>query len=304
MSSSIDLGPPALPFSRQFIKSLRVSQPQPPENLNLTGQTGIITGGNSGIGFEASMTLLGYKLSHLIITTRDSRKGEDAVAKLKALHPTALIEAWPLDMLSYDSIRTFTQRCASLGRIDFAILNAATQHGEFVINESTKHELVFQVNYLSTVLLTLLLLLVLKEKRSQRKPGRVTIVSSGLAMTAKFPEQRADKIIPAFDDPSGWGWPAAAERYSTTKLLLLMFVIKLKDHVDPNEVVVNAADPGFMRGTGLDRGIPAYMKATYGLMRMVMGRGLKAGAWAYVDAAVVKPDATHGSWMYNWEVYS
>ncbi|EMR61617.1 putative short-chain dehydrogenase reductase family protein [Eutypa lata UCREL1] len=83
-----------------------------------------------------------------------------------------------------------------------------------------------------------------------------------------------------------------------------MFVIKLKDHVDPNEVVVNAADPGFMRGTGLDRGIPAYMKATYGLMRMVMGRGLKAGAWAYVDAAVVKPDATHGSWMYNWEVYS
>ena len=300
----MDLGPAPVSFMTTFMNGIWLSQPQPPKDLDLTGQTGIITGGNSGLGFECAETLLTYRLSYLIITVRDESKGNEAITKLKSLHPTARIEAWTLDMLSYDSIQAFAQRCAGLERIDFAILNAGLQHGEFIINKTTKHELIFQTNYLSTVLLTLLLLPILKQKRQKMgKPSRVSIVGSGLVLAAKFPEQSADAIIPAFDDPTGWGLQASIERYSTTKLMQLMFLVKLKDYVNPDDVVVNVVDPGFMRNAGLDRNIPLLVRTSLRLIRFLIGRDVKAGAWTYVDAAVVKPNSTHGSWMYHWAVY-
>lgn len=189
-------------------------------------------------------------------------------------------------------------------RIDFAILNAGAKNGNFIVNQDTKHESVFQVNYLPTALLTILLLPVLRAKRAAGKPGRLTLVGSGLALVAKFPERNADAIIPAFDDPTRWTVQAAAERYSTTKLILLMFLVKLKDRVDPEEVVDNVADPGFVQNAGFDRHFPFLAKTFLGLLRATIARSTKAGAWTYVDAAILKPDTTHGSWLYNWNVSS
>lgn len=59
------------------MRSLWVSR----KDLDLTGQTGIITGGNTGLGFETAQTVLAYNLSHLIITVRDDKKGKDAVGE-------------------------------------------------------------------------------------------------------------------------------------------------------------------------------------------------------------------------------
>lgn len=115
-----------------------------------------------------------------------------------------------------------------------------------MINESTGHEEVFQVNYLSTAALAMLLLPTLKEKRPKGQP----IVSSGLALTASFANQDAEPLIPSFDDPAGWNMSVASDRHSTSKLLDQMFVVKLKDFVAPNNVVVNLVDPGFVRGYG------------------------------------------------------
>lgn len=299
----MDLGPPTVPYLRQWFKSLRVSAPPPPEDFNLSGQTGVVTGANGGLGFETAAYLLQFNISRLIITVRDKRKGAETVARLQSLYPKARIDVWLLDMLSYDSIQEFSQKCAGIERLDFAILNAGTQGGSFVLNKSTGHEAVFQLNYLSTVLLTLLLLPVMKSKKAGR-PGRITMVGSGLALMAKFPEQKADPIIPAFDNSAGWGMQAAAERYSTTKLLLLMFIAKLKDHVSPNDVVVNVADPGFMRNGGMDEALPAVLRIPLNIMRSTLGRDPKGGAWAFIDAAILKPETSHGSWTYNWEVWS
>ncbi|KAF2654669.1 short chain dehydrogenase [Lophiostoma macrostomum CBS 122681] len=280
-----------------------MAQPPVPEGLDLLGQTGIITGGNTGIGFEAAHALLDLDLSRLIITTRSEAKGAEAVAKLEQLHPSAKIEAWTLDMLSYESIQAFARRCSVLDRIDFVILNAGTKSGDFITSENTGHEIVFQVNYLSTVLLALLLLPVLRTKHSPAKAARLTLIGSGLALTAKFPEQNADTIISAFDQPVAWGTQVAQERYSTTKLLLLMFLVKVKDYVNPEDVVVNVADPGFVKSAGLDRSLPAHVRAIFALMRSALGRDIKAAASTYVDAAVIKPDSTHGSWLSNWTVF-
>lgn len=310
MSSSLDRGPPSLPFPVQFAKSLLCSPPPPPKDLNLTGQVGIVTGGNRGLGYETADLLLSYKLSRLIITVRDEKSGEEAAAKLKLKLPNSeatTIEVWNLDMLSYDSIQAFAKRCASLPRIDFVILNAGIMNNDFVLDKTTKHELNVQVNYLSTILLTFLLLPVLRvSKTVTGTPSRITLAGSGLAFVASFPEKTADAIIPAFDKqpPQPWSVPASMDRYSTTKLLLLFFVSKLKEVVHEDDVVVNVADPGFVRGTSFDRTVPTVTRVITGAIRGTIGRSLRAGVWNFVDAAVLEPKTSHGSWIYNWQVFS
>jgi NAD(P)-dependent dehydrogenase (short-subunit alcohol dehydrogenase family) len=201
------LGPPTLPFPVQFVKALTLSPPSPPKGLSLAGQVGIITGGDRGLGFESADILLTYKLSHLIITVRNEESGREAVAKLKKSYPEATIEAWSLDMALYDSIQAFVTRCATLPRIDFVILNAGLMNSDFILNKTTEHEMQVQVNYLSTVLLTFLLLPVLKKSRHVvGKPSGITIAGSGLAFVAKFPESTASNIMAEFDKQPAKPW--------------------------------------------------------------------------------------------------
>ncbi|KAL2784175.1 hypothetical protein BJX66DRAFT_348600 [Aspergillus keveii] len=275
------------------------SQPQAPGDLNLTGQTGIFTGASSGLGYAAASTLLTYNLSHLIITLRTESKGTEAAAKLRKLHPHAKIEVWMLDLLSYESIQSFVARCRDeLQRIDFAILSAAAGYAKFERDAHTGHELTFQVNYLSTALLALLFLPVLREKRprlegegERSKPSRIAIIGSAMALTSKLIEAECQRTVTgsgsgsslfvALDDPKYFDFPG---RYATTKLLLCMFLKELAEHVSADDVIVNFVDPGLVK-------------------TRARARSLSAGAWTYVDAAVVKGRETHGSWICNFNVY-
>ncbi|MCJ1392609.1 hypothetical protein MMC18_005479 [Xylographa bjoerkii] len=113
---------------------------------------------------------------------------------------------------------------------------------KFQINESTRHEEVFQVNYLSTALLSILLLPILKKKRPTGKPGRLTIVSPGLALTATFANQKAECLISSFEDPAKWTMSVASDRHSTSKLLGQMFVVNQKGLVAPDDVASTSSN--------------------------------------------------------------
>lgn len=302
MPSSLDLPPPGDNYVKIFLKSQFLTKSQPlPEDISVAGQTAIITGGNVGLGLECARLLLDRKLSRLILASRNTQKGEGAATALRKTHPAAHVEVWALDMLSYDSIRSFAQRCATLERIDFIILNAGIFSLDFKINKSTGHEEMFQVNYLSTMLLSILLLPILRAKRPQRRPGRLTIVSSGFAYSARFLNKNARPLIPSFDDPKGWNASAASERYAMSKLLEQMFVLKLVDFVSSDDVVVNMVDPGLVRNTQLHRSM-GFVKTVMAAMKRLTGRTLEQGASTYVDAAVVKTQDTHGSLVLDWKV--
>lgn len=108
-----------------------------------------------------------------------------------------------------------------------AILNAGVGSGlTLCINPSTGHEETIQVNYLSTALLSILLLPNLAAKSPTSLPGRLTIVGSGTALFAAFDNQNANPLIPSFDVPFS-GLAAAQERYGTSKVLVKMLVYKL-----------------------------------------------------------------------------
>ncbi|RYP12903.1 hypothetical protein DL765_007119 [Monosporascus sp. GIB2] len=279
-------------LSRQF------TRPKPlPHNIHLADQVAIVTGSNVGIGFEASRQLLRLGLSHLIMGVRSQTKGDAAADALRREFPGSNISVWLLDHESYDSIRAFVSRCETLPRIDFAILNAAVAKHDFTTVSATGHETMLQVNYLSTVLLTILLLPVLKSKRkATNKPPVLSLVGSDTAYTSQV-DMKASSALKQIDNPEGFTQMAW---YGKSKLLLTFFVITLANHVDPNDVLVNMVNPGLTRGTDIKRELPSVYGAVMTMLYLVIGRSVAVAATTYVDAVVAHGPETHGCFLGDW----
>ncbi|KAJ4138802.1 hypothetical protein NW768_002675 [Fusarium equiseti] len=292
---ALTLSPLRLLFKSQF------TTPQPtPKDLDLTGQTAIVTGANNGIGFGCAQLLLQRGLSHLVIAVRSEAKGRDALQQLRLIAPDAKIEVWKLDMGSYVSISDFVKRCETLPRIDFVILNAGMGNQYFQIAKSTGHEETMQVNFLSTMYLSVLILPTLKAKASPSKPGRLSIVSSGTVMHCELPEAKSGSLIAALDKESNYD---GMSQYAKSKLLGQLFVDRLARYIDPNDVIINLVDPGLTKDTGLGKDATGVAKIIMTIFSKLIGRTKEQAASTYIDAAVLKGDETHGSYIMDWRIY-
>lgn len=285
-----------LPFPTLFPKVKRESQ-----GIDLSGQVAIVTGANSGLGFECARHFLFLQLSHLVLAVRSIRKGEEAAAKLQKEFPSARLDVWELEMSSYESIQLFARRVETdLSRLDITILNAGLAHMELTICKSTGHDDVIQVNYLSTFLLAILILQALKKKKSPKtlSPSRLTIVSSGSALTAKFPNRDESPLLGSFNNAKIDSY----ERYSSSKLLGHLFFVRLLKYLDPEEAIVNLIEPGLCKDTGLMRETSGAMAGFFWVFKTLAGKSLEDGAWTYVDAAVVKGKESHGCFCMDGEI--
>lgn len=302
MTTSKQLPPSTVPFfPNQFITNQFRSKPKHIDpSTDLSDKLAIVTGSNTGLGLEASNQLLSFKLSRLIVAVRSSTKGEAAATKLRRQYPNATIDVWALDMSSYESIQAFAKRAETLPRLDIAILNAGLAGAKFETAPSTGHEMTFQVNYLSTMLLAILLLPTLKQKSPAGEPGRLTIVTSMLSMTVKFPNKKEVPLIPSFDDKKFFD---PMDIYPTSKLLGQLFIWKLTDSISADDVVVNLVEPGFIKGTELHRDIPFLAKVGLNIFKTISARNVKLGASTYLDAAIVKGKESHGSILMNWDIF-
>lgn len=271
---------------------------------DLFGKTVLITGSNSGIGLACAGMLPEYGVTHLVMAVRSVSKGEAAAASFRQAYPDCKVEVWELDMLSYPSIQAFAERCKTLPKLDIAILNAGVGSGnESRINSLTGHEETIQVNYLSTALLSLLLLPILATGPSSHpnEPKRLTIVGSGTAYFAAFPNRNADPLLASFDVPFS-GLSAGSERYSVSKLLVCILVHELSQHVPADKVIVNTVEPGLTAGTALHRDFTGAGKYIMAGMKKVSARSTEEAAWTYIDAAAVHGKESHGGMIMFWEV--
>jgi WW domain-containing oxidoreductase len=89
---------------------------------DLTGRTIIVTGANTGIGYETARSLAKAG-ARTILACRSALAGADAVRRIKTAHPNRGAEARVLDLASFASIGRF---CAELDapRIDALVCNA------------------------------------------------------------------------------------------------------------------------------------------------------------------------------------
>ena len=305
MVASKDMPPLPKNFGKVFWNNqfrVKLEVPTPEKFPSLKGQVAIVTGANSGLGFESARQLLTLGLSHLVIAVRSIEKGKAAAAKLSKANPAALVDVWALDMESYDSIQAFVRKCdTELPRIDYTILNAGVAMTKFSTVQSTGHETVIQVNHISTILLTILLLPVLKARSSRDNTSRLTVINSVTAHLCKFPNRVQRPLLPSFDNIKRTPWDPE-ERYGVSKLLPQLFLVKLTELIKSDDVIINMVDPGLTKGTGLSRHASGLVRIASKAFFEIAGRTVDKGAATYVDALLGHGSESHGSFLMNTEI--
>jgi NAD(P)-dependent dehydrogenase (short-subunit alcohol dehydrogenase family) len=178
-----------------------------------TGKTALITGANSGIGYQAALELARHG-AHVLLGVRNREKGAAALARLQQEAPGASAELAELDMASLGSIRRFA--AAFQRPLDLLINNAGVM--ALPRRELTEDgfERQFGTNHLGHFALTGLLLPHLLQTTSPR-----VVTVSSLA-------HRNGKIN--FDDLQGEKNYVPWDAYNQSKLANLLFALELDRH--------------------------------------------------------------------------
>ncbi|MFV2021975.1 oxidoreductase [Micromonospora sp. LOL_023] len=89
-----------------------------------TGRVAVVTGANTGIGFETAR-MLAHKNAHVVLTYRDKSKGESALDRIRAERPAGEVSGAPLDLADLDSVNAFADHFqAEYDQLDLLINNA------------------------------------------------------------------------------------------------------------------------------------------------------------------------------------
>ena len=94
---------------------------------DLSGKTVIITGANSGIGWEAALQFA-RKGAQTILACRSMERGNDAMRRILDLVPKASVEARQLDLASLASIRAFANEFCRRGQPLHVLCNLSLIH--------------------------------------------------------------------------------------------------------------------------------------------------------------------------------
>lgn len=281
----------ALLFSNTFIKL-----PIPPANPELSSQTFIVTGANTGLGYESCFHLSRLGVGKLIMAVRTTSKGDDA--KKRILDETgrdeASIEVWQIDMDSYDSVKAFSARVSELTRLDGVLANAGIMASNFSLSEGSEKTL--NVNVISTFLLYLLLLPKMRESSLKTgNPCRYTIPNSTLHHMAPLAELDPDgeNIISRLNDPEK---ADMAGRYALSKLLVIYAVRDLAARSTASGkglCILNTPNPSFCK-SNLEhekkdsRGFQAF--------ESLLARSTEEGSRALVNG-LLAGDESHGQYL-------
>jgi NAD(P)-dependent dehydrogenase (short-subunit alcohol dehydrogenase family) len=196
----------------------------------------VITGANSGIGFEAALALA-HKGAELILPARTQGKADDAAARILEQVPHARLHSEILDLAVLDSVHAFAGRVKKRfpgESLDLLINNAGVM--ALPTREVTEDgfERQFATNYLGPFALTMLLLPSIKPVAG----SRVVTVSSSASNQGKieFDNLQSERVYkPMF------------QAYAQSKLADLIFSRDLQRRLKAvgSAILSTAAHPGY-----------------------------------------------------------
>ena len=139
----------------------------PAEIPDLTGKTAIITGGNSGVGFETAVELARHGAT-TIIASRSTSRGEAALARIKESDPHSDCRLMHLDLADLSSIDAFAERFKSeYVALDLLINNAGIMATPYRMTKDG-FESQFGTNHLGHFALTAKLMPAITASQSSR----------------------------------------------------------------------------------------------------------------------------------------
>jgi NAD(P)-dependent dehydrogenase (short-subunit alcohol dehydrogenase family) len=230
---------------------------------DMEGKTVVVTGGNSGIGFETAAALAAMG-ARVLVTARNADKGRAAVAALtQRLHGGGGVQLVVFDLADMASVRQGAAEILEQApRLHVLVNNAGlvlTERAETVDG----FEATFATNHLGPFLLTNLLL----ERIAASAPARVVNVASTAHGAAR-------KGIPFEDLQSAHGY-RGMRVYGESKLANILFTLELARRLEGTGVTANSLHPGTVR-TGYGAG---------GDARGLLGFGIKIASPFFLSPA-------------------
>ncbi len=217
------------------------------ENIeDQTGRVAIVTGANSGIGFEAAKALA-HKGATVIVASRSSERGAKAVAEIQRAAPEATVELILLDLASLASVDAFVEAFTSNhDRLDLLLNNAGVMMPAKREETADGFELQFGTNHLGHFALTLKLLPLLVATEG----SRVVNVSSSAQNFGAL-----DLNDPQWTDRSFH----RMRSYGASKIANMLFTLELQRRLTEagSTTLVAACHPGWT-GTNLQKNSPLF----------------------------------------------
>ena len=227
----------------------------------------LVTGGNSGIGFECARSLARAG-QRVLIASRDRDASARAVDRIRNETGNAAVSAMELDLGSTAAVRRFAGEVAARDvPLRALVCNAGLQVSNGPTLSADGYEITFAVNHLGHFLLVNLLL----GRLLARTPARILIVSSGvhdpsLRTGMPKPDVADLEILAATGGPRKDAFNGRLA-YVNSKLCNLWFAYELIRRLEAvglcggsRPLSINAFEPGLVPGSGLARDYPAPLR--------------------------------------------
>lgn len=251
---------------------------------NLDGKVFVVTGANSGMGYETSLALA-EKGAMVVMACRNLERGQRALESIKQAVPQAKLELMALDLASLKSIQAFAETFKSkFDRLDGLINNGGPIIADRRVTEDG-FESHFGINHLGHFALTGLLLDVLLNTPS----SRIVTVGSRMHVDGKM----------AWDDLMSERSYDRMAAYRQSKLANMLFAFELARRLEAQgrSTVSVAAHPGLANTSWADNNLGGLMKIMAQLMSSMSYQSAAMGALPPLYAATdpnVKPGAYYG----------
>lgn len=209
------------------------------------GKTVLITGANTGIGFETAR-IFAAKDARVLLGCRSKPRALQAIEDIRAIYPDADVAWVELDLSDLNAIKRAAEVVQAESRLDLLINNAAIMA---VPRSLTKDgfESQFGVNHLGHFALVGLLV-----QKLAAQPGTRVVTVSSLA-------HRTGKIN--FNDLNGAASYSSMSRYQMSKAANLYFTLELQRRLSlaNNATISVGCHPGIAT-TEIGRHFPAWLR--------------------------------------------
>jgi NAD(P)-dependent dehydrogenase (short-subunit alcohol dehydrogenase family) len=247
------------------------------------GRVVVVTGANSGLGM-ATARELARAGAQVVMACRNMDKGREAVSRITADVPDALLNLEALDLADLASVRDFAQRFSSEHeRLDLLINNAGIMAPP---RRMTKDgfESQFGTNHLGHFALTGLLM------------GRLLAASEPRVVTVSSQAHRTGRIN--FSDLQGERRYIRWLAYGQAKLANLMFCFELQRRATEAGAALKsmAAHPGYARTNLQFAAPPVYERVAMAVTNLLVAQSADQGALPSLYAAT-EEDLPGGSFI-------
>lgn len=244
----------------------------PADAPSLEGKRALVTGANTGLGFETTKELAA-KGAEVIMACRNIHKANEAKTKIQQEIPEARLFVMEIDLASLESVRKFaSQYNLAYSSLDLLINNAGVMMPPYTITKDG-FELQFEANYLGHFLLTGLLM----RKLEAAPAARIVSVSS-------LAHEWGDIY---FDDINFKTKYDKRKAYGQSKLACLMFAYELDRRLRTKKSPIKsfAAHPG-ISNTELARYLPWLIRFLSPVLMPLFAQSAKDGAQPILRAAL------------------